>query len=360
MSSEEEIPFEHDPINENNFETHTSKKRKLNIIMCAVAIIFIIGFSIFLFLNTYESWPEDNSTNYITGVISRKNIYSYRYCKLYDIDTINHTSSISSITIDGKRVKITPNYRLSDDKNKTIIIKFKEKIQNMTHFFRYNDCIRTVDFSNFDTSELIDMSYMFYYDRYLTSINWGSNFSTSKVTNMNNLFAFCYIITTIDLSKFNTSSVIDLSSMFSSCSSLTSLDLSKFDTRNVKYMHYTFSSCDKLKTIYLNNFNTNNVETMYNMFHSCKSIEALDLSSFESSSLKEAFYMFSYCNNLKKIDLRNFKGENLYSSSYIFDNLLGSGTLIYNSSKMNPKVLNSLPSTWNKTDIKDQINKKIK
>ena len=187
--------------------------------------------------------------------------------------------------------------------NKTVIIKFKEKIQNMSYFFYYSGCLREVNFSNFDTSEMNDMS------------------------------------------------AVDVAGMVK-YSGLISLDLSILDTRNVKYMKYAFFSCRGLKEVNLKNFDSNNVETMDFMFHRCESIESLDLSSFECNALKEVSYMFSTCGNLKKIDLRNFAGDQLVNIYKIFNGLPDSGIFVYNSLVMNSSILDSLPLTWNKTDVK--------
>jgi surface protein len=50
------------------------------------------------------------------------------------------------------------------------------------------------------------------------------------------MFNQCSSLTSLDLSNFNTSNVNNMSGMFSQCSSLTSLDLSNFNTSNVKDM----------------------------------------------------------------------------------------------------------------------------
>ena len=50
-------------------------------------------------------------------------------------------------------------------------------------------------------------------------------------------------LTSLDLSSFNTSNVKDMSSMFYGYNSLTSLDLSSFDTSNVKNMTAMFYGC---------------------------------------------------------------------------------------------------------------------
>jgi surface protein len=50
---------------------------------------------------------------------------------------------------------------------------------------------------------------------------------------MHGMFSGCSSLTSLDLSNFNTSNVKDLSYMFYNCSSLTSLNLSNFNTNNV-------------------------------------------------------------------------------------------------------------------------------
>ena len=74
------------------------------------------------------------------------------------------------------------------------------------------------------------------------------------------MFYGCSSLTSLDLSNFNTSNVIDMNNMFYGCSSLTSLDLSNFDTSNVLFMNYMFrgvntsaqiKTCDnKIRTKY--------------------------------------------------------------------------------------------------------------
>jgi len=54
----------------------------------------------------------------------------------------------------------------------------------------------------------------------------------------------------IQFNNFNTSQVTRMSDMFSGCANLTSLDLSGFDTAKVIYMYEMFYNCTNLKTIY--------------------------------------------------------------------------------------------------------------
>jgi surface protein len=50
---------------------------------------------------------------------------------------------------------------------------------------------------------------------------------------MKSMFDGCNKVTKLDLSNFNTSQVSDMSSMFQNCASLKELNISSWDTNNV-------------------------------------------------------------------------------------------------------------------------------
>ena len=80
----------------------------------------------------------------------------------------------------------------------------------------------TLPYNIINTSQVTDMSRMFYNCDQLTSLDL-SNFDTSKATNMDSMFYYCYKLTSLDLSSFNTSNVTDMSNMFYYCDSLTTV-----------------------------------------------------------------------------------------------------------------------------------------
>ncbi len=61
------------------------------------------------------------------------------------------------------------------------------------------------------------------------SVTFATGFDTSNVTNMTYMFYNCKALTSINISSFNTENVTDMNHMFSECSSLSNLDLSNFD-----------------------------------------------------------------------------------------------------------------------------------
>ena len=61
------------------------------------------------------------------------------------------------------------------------------------------------------------------------------------------MFSGCSSLQSIDSSSFNTTNVENMSEMFYECSSLQSIDLSSFNTTNVKNIRYMFCDCSSLK-----------------------------------------------------------------------------------------------------------------
>lgn len=133
---------------------------------------------------------------------------------------------------------------------------------------------------------------------------------TSNVTNMSEMFANCFELTSLDLSKFGTSEVTKMSYMFSFCSSLTSLDLSSFDTSNVTDMSNMFSYCSALETLDLSSFKTSNWASMDNMFHMCGSLTSIVFGQLNTSGVTMN-NMFYDCQHLRLVDLSKATGNKI-------------------------------------------------
>ena len=179
--------------------------------------------------------------------------------------------------------------------------------------------LTSLDLSSFDTSQVTNMSCMFYFCIGLVSINFGDSFDTSKVTDMSSMFYYCNSLTELDLSNFDTSKVTNMSKMFYNCNSLTSLDVSNFDTSQVTDMSDMFYNCSKLTELDLSNFNTSNVTTMNSMFNDCKLLTELDLSSFDTSKVTTMGSIFSGC-TFTSLDLSNWNVSKVTSVSSAFHN----------------------------------------
>ena len=169
----------------------------------------------------------------------------------------------------------------------------------------------------FDTSQVRDMSFMFYGCGNLTEIN-VSSFNTSKVTSMLCMFDSCYSLPKIDLSNFDTSQVTDMAGMFEFCYELKDLNLSNFNTSKVTNMEYMFFCCYSLPSIDLSNFDTSQVTTMEDMFGSCENITNLDISKFDTSNVTNMSGMFEWCLSLNNLDVRKFNTSKVTNMRYMF------------------------------------------
>ncbi|EPA0890359.1 immunoglobulin-like domain-containing protein [Enterococcus hirae] len=145
--------------------------------------------------------------------------------------------------------------------------------------------------SQLDTSNVTDMSYMFFGMSSVTSLD-VSSFDTSKVTVMSYMFLGMKNITNLDVNGWNTSNVTSMYGMFSGMSSVTSLDVSGFDTSNVTDMANMFRGMSSVTSLDVSGFDTSNVTTMENMFYNISSVTSLDLSVFDTSNVTTMQDMF--------------------------------------------------------------------
>ena len=202
---------------------------------------------------------------------------------------------------------------------KSIIFKefYRNNINNMSKMFS-NSSLKTIDFYNSNTINVIEMNEMFDSCKNLKEINI-SNFNTEKVRNMSCMFYDCNSLEKINISNFVTNNVIDMRCMFYGCSSLKELNISNFVTNNVIDMRGMFSGCSSLTELNLNNFNTNNVTNMSYMFSECSSLEKLNISNFNTNNVANMSYMFYKCISLKELDSSKFKIINEIDMNNMFD-----------------------------------------
>ena len=185
--------------------------------------------------------------------------------------------------------------------------------QNSSGLFRDLKKLKTIQgLENLDTSQVTDMSRMFYNCDVLTNMD-VSHFDTSQVTDMGMMFEYCEKLTSLDVSHFDTSQVTNMALMFDDCRGLTNLDVSHFDTSQVIEMNLMFYYCENLADLDVSHFDTSQVTDMGMMFRGCYNLTNLDLSSFDTSQVIYMDYMFAECKNLTSLDLSSFDTSQLLS-----------------------------------------------
>ncbi|MBO5394299.1 MAG: BspA family leucine-rich repeat surface protein [Clostridia bacterium] len=177
-------------------------------------------------------------------------------------------------------------------------------------FFANRSTLKTLELTNFNTSNVTNMYRMFYNCTALQSLNLTS-FDTSSATSFEDMFYKCGNLTSLDLTNFNTLNVTTMLGMFSDCTSLTNLNLSSFDTRNVMTMEYMFYKCSALKNFDVSKFDTKKVTSMKGMFSNCESVTSLELSNFNTSAVTTMRTMFQSCKALTRLDISHFDTQNV-------------------------------------------------
>ena len=222
------------------------------------------------------------------------------------------------LIIDEKTLPFKKFFIPKKSKIYSIKLILKIKLSNSAYMFCECNNIIDIDFSKFNTDNIISMHCMFYGCSSLKKLNLSS-FNTHNVTDMALMFYECKSLTLLNLSSFNTQNVKDMVFMFSDCYSLLSLNLFNFNTKNVNDMAYMFKGCSSLTILNLSSFNTQNVTNMAFMFYGCSSLTILNLSSFNTENVTDMMYIFSKCYSLTKINLCSFNAINTGSTFNMFD-----------------------------------------
>ena len=166
-----------------------------------------------------------------------------------------------------------------------------------------NSGLKQINVSNWDTSNVTNMSNTFSHCELLASVD-VSKWNTSKVTNMEGMFVDCNLLASVDVNKWNTSKVTDMASMFSSCGTLRSIDVSKWNTSNVTDISGMFFGCGSLHSVDITGWDTSKVTSMDRMFFNCSSLTTIT-GVLDFKNCTEYYGTFFGCNNLTSVKVKN-------------------------------------------------------
>lgn len=190
--------------------------------------------------------------------------------------------------------------------------------------------VSEIDLTEFDTTNIVDMDYMFLEADLGDCFSLGSptnaqantpgrnilTLNTEGVTSMSGMFKDCKV-KHLDLSSLRTNNVTDFSDMFCSCNDLIDLNVDGFDTSKAKDFHGMFQGCIKLTQLNVKHFNVDNVLHMSCLFSKCLRLKVIDLESWDFSQVSDANEMFAYCEKLEKI-IANFNFKMIKEMAFMF------------------------------------------
>ena len=257
-------------------------------------------------------------------LINQRDVSTITFGKSISRDSFESITTVDNIEVPSNAID---SWDVSQERNGSVIAWYTDNDQdskyelyigqedgvkaNLDSSFYYFRNVELIDLTNFDISNVTNMSQMFYLAGYnATTFNIVnlSNWDTSKITNMNSMFSCAgYRATTWNignLSNWNTSSVTNMRSMFSATAfkaSTFELDLSSWDTSNVTTMEGMFSNAGYTATTFnignLSNWNTSSVTSMSYMFSSAAqnatTFNIGNLSNWNTSSVTSMRSMFS-------------------------------------------------------------------
>ena len=228
--------------------------------------------------------------------------------------------------------------------------------QNVDMIGMFRECAKLSDISalsNWDTSRVSSIGYLFYDCSNLASIDALKNWDVSNNTSLSYTFSGCGKLTNVDalsdwdlctdptktitmymmfnsadgltnldgLSKWNTSRVDDLDYAFAYCDSLTNLDgLRNWDVFNVNSLNNTFSGCYSLTNVDgVSNWNVINMVYLYSTFNNCTGLTSIDLSGWDLSNKPAVSNTFGKCAVVTEALARSQADADYLNSAHSFD-----------------------------------------
>lgn len=181
----------------------------------------------------------------------------------------------------------------------------------------FQNCSNLSSIDNLDkiksSTNLTNVSKMFYGCSKLTSISFRSTFTCSYVTNMSEMFSGCSALTNINLSNFNTAKVTNASKMFYNCSELTGITFGDNCTFTIcENCSEMFRECSKLSSLDVGYFQISetapkdrrNVQDLSGMFRGCTNLTELIVPEGRwARYVMNTSEMFKDCSSLTELDI---------------------------------------------------------
>lgn len=146
-----------------------------------------------------------------------------------------------------------------------------------------------------------------------------SDWDTSNVTDMSRMFSNCHALTNLDVSKFNTSNVTNINEMFAGTGKINMIDMSKWDLSKLSNGNYESggfakvfkgSYCENIKLPNMNlkkEFNTYYGNT-FSFLYGLKSLQAPELVNSYTNNIR---FLFAGDHELYDVDMSDWDFSNV-------------------------------------------------
>lgn len=181
------------------------------------------------------------------------------------------------------------------------------KVRSIGSWFKGCSRLSSIDMSNVDFSECMDMSAAFKECTNITSITFSDTINISKVNNMGNMFSGCSSLITLDLSNLDVRKVTTFESMCEGCTNLqTVTGIETWTTTNTKISKMFYNCSSLTSDIDMHNITAyvSDSNALYT-FGNCASIRNIIAPKFTSNSMAP-FGMFKGATSLEKVTFTEF------------------------------------------------------
>ena len=188
---------------------------------------------------------------------------------------------------------------------------------DLSYMFEGCESLKSIDVSALKTQNTKTLYRMFGNCTELTSVTGfnSETWDTSNVKNFGGMFYNCSHLASVNLEGLETTSATSLRSMFYRCSALyavSGFNSDSWDTSNVEDMTDMFFGCKNLIDIDVGAFRTAKVISMAQMFYGCTELQnIMGLSAWDISSVQYMTSMFGHCRNLSSLNFSNWTFEDL-------------------------------------------------
>ena len=256
--------------------------------------------------------------------------FTYKYTDADNGDgtitrTITSDALPSSISFNGKTGLVNLSYL--DTSNVT----------DMSGMFYNCSNLTLLDVSSFDTTNVTTIEIMFAYCSNLLTVTGLNDLDVSNVNNMGGLFSDCSNITEINVSDWDVSKVTNFGAIFRRCPKLTNIDVSKWDTSSGVIMSGIFTNDSSLIELDLSNWDMSHANSVSQMFYGCSSLMKLKMCANLNQDAVTT-YWFGKCNSLNDVQLSDF---DTYTINKVIDEL-PTRTANNQGSLIIPKIDNSI------------------
>ena len=181
--------------------------------------------------------------------------------------------------------------------------------------YQGNGAIESLNLANWDVSSCTDMYGMFSGQKKLKNINLETWKGTSSCTDMGWMFWTCSSLKSIDFSKFDTRNVVSMHHLFAHDSALTEIKgIENLDLRSCISVNAMLHSTS-IKSVDISKWNTSKVQDFSQFVESnTKLEEIIGLEKIDTSNVRACGQMFLGCQQLKMLNLSTFNTKGVTSS----------------------------------------------